>query len=248
MIKRYVFRPVELFHSLIDLMTSSLLKAQILGDMTGRPVSSETLMDDSKLAYEEEKLTFYDLFQQEFRVTTAIYCLIWFSLSFGSYGISTWINVLFENIGMGNVYLSSFIFALANLPGNLFAIRYIEVIGRRKMLCYGMVLASVSAIGFGIGTSVPSVVILCACLFNAFSVAGWNALDCMSVENFPTSIRTTAMGTLAAAGRLGAISAQFINGTLESNVALLLFVTSSCMMIGGIAALYTPKDSAGHSV
>lgn len=218
--------------------------------MTGEPVRVDHISRyrQHSSSVEGQIMTFFDLFGPELRFSTMIYCLIWYTLSFGSYGISTWINVLFDDIGIGNVYLNSFIFALANLPGNLFAIYYIETIGRRKMLCYGMVLAAISAIGFAVGTSVPSVVVLCACLFNAFSVAGWNALDCMSVENFPTVIRTTAMGTVAAAGRLGAISAQFVNGTLESNVAVLLFVTSSCMLVGGIAALFTPKDNIGHSL
>ena len=220
--------------------------------MTGQIVRAESIanvrLDSTSSTLNGQKVTFFDLFGPDLRFSTMIYCLIWYTLSFGSYGISTWINVLFDNIGIGNVYLNSFIFALANLPGNIFAIQYIEVMGRRKMLCYGMVLAAFSAIGFAVGTSVPVVVVTCACLFNAFSVAGWNALDCMSVENFPTSVRTTAMGTVAAAGRLGAISAQFVNGSLESNVAVLLFVTSSCMLVGGVAALFTPNDNVGHSL
>ena len=75
-----------------------------------------------------------------------------------------------------------------------------------------------------------------------------NALDCMSVENFPTEIRTSAMGVLAASGRIGAISAQFVNGSLEENVPLLLFVTSGCMILGGVGAKYTPVDTAGTAL
>ena len=70
----------------------------------------------------------------------------------------------------------------------------------------------------------------------------------MSVENFPTDIRTSAMGVLAASGRIGAISAQFVNGSLENNVPLLLFVTSGCMILGGVGARYTPVDSTGSSL
>ena len=174
--------------------------------------------------------------------------IIWFTLCFGSYGISTWISVLFNNIGMKNVYLNSFIFTLANLPGNIISILFIETIGRKKMLAYGMIAAGICAIGFGFGENYPAVVIISASLFNGFSVIGWNALDCMSVESFPTNIRTTAMGILAAMGRLGAISAQFVNGTLESNIALLLFVTSGCMFVGGFASFYTPIDTTGKSI
>lgn len=188
------------------------------------------------------------LFERKLLPSTLIYMSIWFCLSFGSYGISTWITVLFEDVGIGNVYASAFIFALANLPGNIVSILYVEQIGRRKLLFYGMLFAGLSTIGFALGTSVPAVVVISATLFNAFSVAGWNSLDCMSVENFPTEIRTSAMGVLAASGRIGAISAQFVNGSLENNVPVLLFVTSGCMILGGIGAKYTPLDSSGASL
>lgn len=113
------------------------------------------------------------LFERRLLPSTLIYMLIWFSLSFGSYGISTWITVLFEDVGIGNVYASAFIFALANLPGNVVSILYVEKIGRRQLLFYGMLLAGLSTVGFALGTSVPAVVVLSATLFNAFSVAGW---------------------------------------------------------------------------
>jgi MFS family permease len=188
------------------------------------------------------------LFDPDLAPVTLLYMLIWFTLCFGSYGLSTWISVLFEDIGMGNVYLSSFIFTLGNFPGNIVSIFFIEQYGRKKMLAYGMIFAAISALGFGFGATYPVIVVLSASLFNAFSVIGWNALDCISVENFPTEIRTSAMGLLAAAGRMGAISAQFVNGTLEHNIAILLFVTSGCMFVGGFASLYTPSDTTGKSL
>jgi hypothetical protein len=38
--------------------------------------------------------------------------------------------------------------------------------------------------------------LLVACVFNAFSSAGWNALDTLSSESFPLQIRTTSLGIL----------------------------------------------------
>jgi len=54
------------------------------------------------------------------------------------------------------------------------------------------------------------------------------------------------MGLLAACGRLGAITAQFVNGSLEQNVTLLLLVTSGCMAIGGLFSWLLPHDCAGQ--
>lgn len=61
-------------------------------------------------------------------------------------------------------------------------------------------------------------------------------------------MRTSAMGVLAAGGRLGAMSAQFVNGSLEQNIPLLLFVTSACTVVGGLAAWLLPKDTAGRAM
>lgn len=129
--------------------------------------------NDVHVAETEKHTGLLALFEKKMLPSTLIYMFIWFSLSFGSYGISTWITVLFEDVGIGNVYASAFIFALANLPGNIVSILYVEQIGRRQLLFYGMLCAGLSTIGFALGTSVPAVVVVCATLFNAFSVAGW---------------------------------------------------------------------------
>ena len=43
--------------------------------------------------------------------------------------------------------------------------------------------------------------IIVACLFSVFSTAGWGALDCLTTESYPTSLRATAMGVLSSAVR-----------------------------------------------
>jgi MFS family permease len=122
------------------------------------------------------------LLRDDLKGTTLTLAVIWFMLSFGSYGMATWISTLFADVGISNPYAASFIFALANLPGNAASLQYIEVYGRRQLLCSGMVLAAVSVLGFALDTSTPWVVVGCSSLFNAFSVMGWNSLDCLSGE------------------------------------------------------------------
>lgn len=176
------------------------------------------------------------------RSSLALVGSIWFLLSFGSYGITTWISQLFDDIGITDVYLASLIVSLATLPGNIVAVVYIDRIGRRPLLIYGMMLSALVAGGLPFGEKYPTLVVSCAALFNAFSIVGWNALDCISVEYFPIHIRTSAMGVLASLGRLGAIASQFVNGSLETNIALLFFVTSGCMFIGGGVGFYLDED------
>eukprot|EP00597_Dinobryon_sp_UTEXLB2267_P002683 CAMPEP_0170068912 /NCGR_PEP_ID=MMETSP0019_2-20121128/7749_1 /TAXON_ID=98059 /ORGANISM="Dinobryon sp., Strain UTEXLB2267" /LENGTH=481 /DNA_ID=CAMNT_0010276755 /DNA_START=106 /DNA_END=1551 /DNA_ORIENTATION=- len=188
------------------------------------------------------------LFEGKIRTNTLILLAIWFSLSFGSYGLSSWISLLYEDVGMANAYADSFIYSAATLPGNLLTIGFIDLYGRRNMLSIGMCLAGLSVIGFALDSSQPAVVIISSSLFNCFSVVGWNALDCLSCESFPTKVRTSAMGLLAASGRIGAISAQFVNGSLEKNVPVLLFVTCGCTVMGGLIARCLPEDPSGQSL
>jgi hypothetical protein len=49
-------------------------------------------------------------------------------------------------------------------------------------------------------------------------------------------------------GRIGSVTAQFVNGTLQNNVKVLLLVTSSCMILGGVFALLLPVDRSGISL
>lgn len=200
----------------------------------------------SKMSKSESTTMF--LFSPSLRFTTINLIIVWFTLSFGSYGLATWISVLFEDIGVGNAYAESFIFALANIPGNYVSVFYVEQIGRKRLLSYGMFFAGISGLAFACDTKSAVVVVLFSFLFNAFSVMGWNSLDILSVENFPTTVRTSAMGLLAASGRLGSISAQFVNGSLEQNVPLLLFVTSGCTFLGALVAFFLPNDRTGESL
>jgi MFS family permease len=126
--------------------------------------------------------SFLILFKPALYRKTSILAVIWFTLCFGSYGISTWVSELFEDVGLSNAYGDTFIFALANLPGNVASILLVETLGRRRLLSYGMCLSALSLFGFIIDPSQASVVVISASLFNAFSVIGWNSLDCMSVE------------------------------------------------------------------
>ncbi|GMF64604.1 unnamed protein product [Phytophthora lilii] len=88
--------------------------------------------------------------------------------------------------------------------------------------------------------------VLLASGFNAFSTAGWNAIDLMSAESFPTDVRTTGMGILSAAGRAGSVAAQFVNGYLIGppvHVTWLLVVTASMMLLGSASSVFVRNYS-----
>mmetsp|Transcript_12943 Transcript_12943/g.15465 ORF Transcript_12943/g.15465 Transcript_12943/m.15465 type:complete len:525 (-) Transcript_12943:109-1683(-) len=176
--------------------------------------------------------------------------VIWFSLSFGYYGLATWITVLFDDIGLSNVYSASFLYAAANLPGNIASYLLVDSLGRKSLLVWSMLASTVFCVAFSLvaddsggGTGKAAIVITAAMCFNAASTAAWNAINCLSTEHFSTTVRGSAIGVLAACGRLGSIAAQFVNGSLQSNIPLLLTVTSVMMLLGALAGGALPVQN-----
>jgi hypothetical protein len=199
---------------------------------------------------------FYVVLNPELRRPLVVLGLIQFSLSFGSFGISTWISTLFDDIGIKDVYLNSFLFSAACIPGNIFTIFYMDFFGYRRMLIWGMMSTSVAALAFAIDHKHPVAVVIFASLFNMCSIVAWNALDIACVDAVPVASRSSVYAVLSAGGRVGAISAQFVNASLEKSVGVLLFVTTSCMLLGGLVSykveggdkLATPTDGVRGSM
>lgn len=67
------------------------------------------------------------LFRRPQLRSTALLMMTGYCLSFGSYGLSTWITKLFQSVGMSNPFANAFLFAGANLPGNV--VRYGLLLG-----------------------------------------------------------------------------------------------------------------------
>ena len=239
-------------HSIISMTHNPVSQASAPVSVSATGVTSSPTVHPTAQPVKDAEVAIIEsvntLFMGNVRRNTMLLLSVWFTLSFGSYGLSAWISTLYVDVGMVNAYADTFIYSLATLPGNLLTIALIDSIGRQRMLSWGMILAAVSVVGFAVDNSDVSVVLISSSLFNCFSVIGWNALDCLSCECFPTKVRTTAMGLLAASGRIGAISAQFVNGTLEGNIPLLLFVTCGCTVAGGLLAAMLPRDSSGVSL
>ena len=189
------------------------------------------------------------------RGTTLPLQLIWFALSFGSYGLLTWINTLFLEVHLKNIYLNAFLFSLANLPGNIVSAVYVDKCGRRQLLALTLALAAVSPLGFALCAShagqsskdnddSPSAssatavgIVFFACAFQACSVCGWNTIDVLTGELFPTRVRSAGLGLCTASGRIGTMVAQFVNSSLVSRPAALLSVAAGTLLIGAVTPL-----------
>lgn len=131
-------------------------------------------------------------------------------------------------------------------------------LGGRKILAVSMLLSAACAAGFAyvsagdepVSTATAVLIVLLASGFNAFSTSGWNAIDLMSAESFPTDVRTTGMGLLSASGRTGSVVAQFVNGYLVGpppHITVLLTVTATMMLLGSMSSVLV-RDYNGKAL
>lgn len=206
--------------------------------------------------------------------TTIPLQVLWFTLSFGTYGITTWINSLFVAVHLQNLYFNSFLFALANLPGNIICVLYSDSWGRKRMLVGSLLGAAGSLAGFAslvyFGGDSEQVnkswlrtdaIVFFACAFQMFSIVSWNTIDIISGELFPTRVRSAGMGICTASGRMGAMVAQVANAKLmissisdndeekaaESEVASawVLILASSALLFGALIPIFLGRDASG---
>ena len=186
--------------------------------------------------------------------TTLPLQLLWFSLSFATYGITTWINTLFTSIHLQNIYFNSFLFALANLPGNLLSIIYADRWGRKRMLVWSLIAAALGLACFAIlvyyDSQSKSLIVLSACIFQMFSIVSWNAIDILTGEMFPTCVRSAGMGICTAFGRFGGIFSQFVNAHLMAGAgnggkasSSVLIVACGTLLIGAAMPMLLEKDN-----
>ncbi|CAK4630902.1 unnamed protein product [Aphanomyces euteiches] len=189
------------------------------------------------------------LFSPSLRLTAMCLIVTAFALSFGSYGISTWITKLFVNIGLSNPYANAFLYAGANLPGNLFSYAVVDAWGAPTLVMASLVAAAACAMLFSIEMDdSKTMIVFLSCLFNALTTSAWNAFGVASTNAFPLAVRVSGLAVVNSMGRLGAISAQFVNGFLMGpppHLMALLLVTA-CVLLVGAAAVRCIKTIPDH--
>ena len=106
-----------------------------------------------------------------------------------------------------------------------------DKLGRKFFLCFSMLLSGCSAfLIYLVNSSTMNLVL--SCIFGAVSTMGFNSLDCLGIELFPTSLRSTAMAITLAAARLGAILGNLVFGYLVETYCAVPILTVAGLLIG----------------
>jgi MFS family permease len=190
---------------------------------------------------------------------------VWFFVSFGWYGLMLWLPEYFDrrlsadddddgsSVADDRVYAFALLVALANLPGNVASAFAVDVVGRRTTVAWCSATASLAAAAFAVvgggGVSGWGGYVACACVFNALSVGGWNALDLWSAEAFPTATRSTAMGALGAIGRVGSlVGTSACGAAIGVSLTAPAWIACVAMVMGSAGAMATNLETRGRAL
>jgi MFS transporter, putative metabolite:H+ symporter len=186
-----------------------------------------------------------DLLAPSLRRTTLLLWLVWFLISIGYYGTFTWLPSWFRAKGFAlpAVYPNAFIMALAQIPGYFSAAWLVERWGRRRTLGVYLVASGVFAWLFALAAT-PTEVMGAAVLLSFFALGAWGALYAYTPEAYPTSIRTTGIGTASAMTRVAGAIAPSIGAMVAvgGSLALPLGVFAIAYVVSGVGAFCLPKE------
>lgn len=188
------------------------------------------------------------LFAPVLRKRTLLLALAWFGLSFGYYGVFTWLRPIFisQGIEVLQTYWFLVVLAAAQVPGYLLAAYWVERLGRRITLAIFLLSSAVASMVFALSTA-PAVVIGASLLLSFSLLGGWGALYAYTPEVYPTEVRATGMGFAGAVARAAGIVAAQVGGillVLSFPVALGTYALG--LVVAGIAALLMQENPEGR--
>ena len=218
--------------------------AATLSYMSDEEVSVDAIkMYGSHGKEHKESSSLLSLLKAPLKLPFALLLLIWFTFSFTSSGVMTWTATLFIELGYTNPFADASIMNFAELPGKIIAAFLIGKTGRRRMLAWGMCFAGISILGFAIDSTNVTTVLTCISFYGFFIAFGTNGLFAVTADSyFPTQLKSSAAGFLIAFGRIGAIAAQFVFGSMQSNIPKLLLITSVMTFFTAALAVVLPSN------
>ncbi|XP_042215295.1 synaptic vesicle glycoprotein 2B-like [Homarus americanus] len=139
--------------------------------------------------------------------------------------------------------INTLITSVAPLPANLWTIFYMDRLGRQFFLVFSMVLSGAAAFGvYFVKTATDNLIL--ACVFGAVSTMGFNALDCLGAELFPTHLRSTALAVTLLSARIGAIAGNIVFGYLvDVYCAIPIFMVAALLVSGGLLGIILPNTT-----
>jgi VNT family MFS transporter (synaptic vesicle glycoprotein 2) len=181
-----------------------------------------------------------------------------FGVSFAWYGMGTWLLVLFDAVGVENVYLAGIMFAISGIPGCFCRHLLIGVASPRRLYAGALAASSLCCLAlYAIlrdeGGEIkaqdvhPVLAAFFVCLFNSVSTSVFNVQVTVWASPFPTQVQKEAIGWQSAFMRVASIIAQVVDGELlkAKAPATMTLVNAGVLAVSALACvgLWIPGDS-----
>jgi putative MFS transporter len=195
---------------------------------------------------------FVTLWQPGIIRSTFVTWVLWFAMNFAFYGMVTWLPSILSLKGYSLVHSLGYvlIMTIAQVPGYLTAAWLVEKWGRKRALVPFMLMAALSALGFGYAQGTTWIFVF-GILLNFFLLGSWACTYIFTVEQFPTHARASGIGWAAGFGRIGAIVAPFLVGALiDAKVTFAtIFTVFFLAMIVGFAVVWGfGRETKGQAI
>ena len=216
---------------------------RVAAKRNGVKLTGEIFTDDDHLDISKEipEYKISDIFNPSVvKISLALFvfwsvsALLYFGLTFSA-----------DNIHLTeNTILSFILIALMEIPSAPVLLLLMDVWGRKPLLVVSLLIPGVCCLGAAMLEEGIFFAILV--LIGKFCSSGAHTVAYISTaELYPTSIRTTMLGTCSAIARVGGVSSTWVatylpkNGVLSKNIPLYIFGASS--LLGGLMALLIPE-------
>ena len=189
----------------------------------------------------ENDASFLDLFEDGYGKLTLVLWALWLSCTLLYYGIILVSTQIFEAHSAGHhhaagpgcheldadAYARAFITTSAEIPSLVAAVLLVDRIGRRSTLVAAFAATAVGYALLIVTVGHPWYETMSIYLARAAANCAFTVVYISTGEMYPTSIRSTGLGTASAMARIGGFTAPFISDILfdaDREGALLVFV------------------------
>lgn len=181
-----------------------------------------------------------DLLRPRLRRITLTNWTAWFLISFSYYGIFVWLpSVLRDEYGFISSYAWVFFLVAVQMPGYFSAAWLVEKAGRKPTLtAYLMASALFTFLWAMVNSAV--LVFIAAALMSFFTLGAFAVLYTYTPETYPTTLRTTGMGSASGWARVGGFIAPYVGGMLfDASLVLALTVFAVAFLCNaGVIAVF----------
>ncbi|MES1910756.1 MAG: hypothetical protein MHM6MM_003289 [Cercozoa sp. M6MM] len=245
---------------LLQARRESLLR-RTLFRLTHEPAVHERRLDSRARVASESKFLEMLKIRSTLRPLATV-GLLYFSLSFAYYGLVQWLPEFLDRINEPaagtadqdtdelNIYFVVLLSNLSQIPGNSVALWLVHQHsdrGLRVVTIASLALSAGATVLFALANDSTQATVA-SCVLGAVSIGAWSALNVLCAAAFPSRVRTTAFGSVAALGRIGSILGVLAFGYLvDVGRAVPILLAAAFFAVAALAAIlhnYTPaKDT-----